>query len=213
MSSFTSFIYCLTIILFSCQNTSNNKNQTYIDFIENAVQSKTIEAKYQFTENHQGKIFSYTAECIGLKDGKNLNYYIKQSFDDSIISENYVVTIDGKQTTVMAYPKTYPADDLNDTDLLNIDFIDYKLLRYLFEDTTIIKRQKEDNITLQDNQLVIKDTKFTRTFVFNSANKLVQIINVDNKSNKTQTLTISSLAIDKQYHMEKENWMKGKLKL
>lgn len=212
MKHYTLF-YFFILLISACLNQSDNKKQTYIDFIENAVQSKTIEAQYQFTENHQGKIFSYTAECIGLKDGKNLNYYIKQSCDDSIISENYVVTIDGKQTTVMAYPKTYPADDLNDTDLLNIDFIDYKLLRYLFEDTTIIKRQKEDNITLQDNQLVIKDIKFTRTFVFNSANKLVQIINVDIKSNKTQTLTISSLAIDKQYNLEKENWMKGKLKL
>lgn len=204
-------IYLIIItLLFACKNELKIKKDTYINFIESAAQAKTIEAKYRFTEDNHGAKFSYDAECIGLKDGQILNYYIKQTFNDSIVSENYTVTVNGQQTSILGYPKTYPIDDLNDQDLLNIDFVDYKLVRYLFEDKELIKRQKNENIIHKPNQLIVNDSAFTRTFTFNPKNELIQIINTNLKSYKTHTIDILFLNIEQKYNLEKERWLMEK---
>lgn len=210
MNNFTLTLVFFIFVFSSCIDSFIDRKQTYIKFIESASQAKTLEAKYRFTENHQGAKFSYEAECIGLKENKSINYYIKQVFDDSIVSENYTVTVKGEQTTLTSYPKYYPVDDLNDQDLINMDFVDYKLLRYLFEDKELIKRQKNENIIYKPNQLIINNSAFTRTFTFNSKNELVQIINTNLKSDKTHTIDILSLNIEQKYNLEMERWMMEK---
>jgi hypothetical protein len=201
------FAIIILACISSCKNKSNNQRNLYINLIESAAQAKTLEAKYRFTENHQGAKFTYESECLGLKEDKITNYYIKQIFDDSIVSENFTVTVKGEQSTLLCYPKTYPCDELNAQDLINIDFVDYKLLRYLFEDKELIKRQKNENIVYEPNKLIVNDSAFTRTFTFNSKNELVQIINTNLKSDKTHIIDILSLNIEQRYNLEKERWM------
>jgi hypothetical protein len=94
-----------------------------------------------------------------------------------------------------------------------MDFIDYKLLHFLIEDKTIIKRQKEKNILLQINQLTVKDSAFTRTYVFNTKKDLVKIINTKLGTNKTETIDIISLKFDHNYDLDKEKWIKNKVKM